>query len=93
VKPVTEKNLLMAIETAWARFDESQTLRQALVTGEVVERAKGVLMARLNLTQARAHDWLRARIRERRMAVSEFAKRILEAVEERRPLPGTPEAT
>lgn len=98
ITPYTAQQLLETIETAWARFDERKALqdendglKEDLETRKFVERAKGVLMERLRLTEARAHDWLRERSRERRVALREFAKRILEAEEAGRPLPGTAE--
>jgi response regulator NasT len=66
VKPFRETDLLPAIETARARHAELQALREeaeslseALQTRKVVERAKGLLMAREGLTEEEAFARLR----------------------------------
>jgi two-component system, response regulator PdtaR len=58
VKPFRDTDLLPAIQTAQARHAELETLREeaesladALVTRKVVERAKGLLMAREKLSE------------------------------------------
>jgi two-component system, response regulator PdtaR len=66
VKPFRETDLLPAIQAARARHAELQTLRdeaeslaEALATRKIVERAKGVLMAREGLTEEEAFARLR----------------------------------
>jgi len=59
VKPFRASDLLPAIETAIARFEEAQALREetasladALAARKAIERAKGLLMEREGLTEA-----------------------------------------
>jgi response regulator NasT len=66
VKLFRETDLLPAIQAARARHDELQALREeaeslseALQTRKVVERAKGLLMAREGLTEEEAFARLR----------------------------------
>jgi len=66
VKPFREQDLLPAIHTARARHDELQALRaeaeslaDALAARKVIERAKGVLMAKEALTEQEAFERLR----------------------------------
>jgi response regulator NasT len=66
VKPFRETDLLPAISAARARHAELQALREeaeslaeALATRKVVERAKGVLMAREGLSEEDAFARLR----------------------------------
>ncbi|MDX6545578.1 MAG: two-component system, response regulator PdtaR [Gaiellales bacterium] len=66
VKPFRESDLLPAIETARARHaeletlrSESASLREALESRKVIERAKGLLMEKDGLTEAEAFAWLR----------------------------------
>jgi response regulator NasT len=66
VKPFRETDLLPAIATARARHEELQTLREdaeslseALAARKVIERAKGLLMAKDGLTEDEAFDRLR----------------------------------
>jgi len=66
VKPFREQDLLPAIQTARARHDELQALRaeaeslaDALAARKAIERAKGVLMAKEDLTEQEAFERLR----------------------------------
>lgn len=61
VKPFTEADLTPAIETALARFQEfddvkqqAESLQEALDTRKAVDRAKGLLMDRKGMTEAEA---------------------------------------
>jgi hypothetical protein len=63
VKPLRSEELAPAVELAIARFAElaqagreTATLRQALEDRKTIERAKGLLMDRLGLTEAAAFD-------------------------------------
>src|SRR5712692_2974705 len=66
VKPFREQDLVPAIETARARHDELQTLREeaeslaeALAARKTIERAKGLLMAKEGLSEQDAFTRLR----------------------------------
>jgi two-component system, response regulator PdtaR len=83
VKPFREQDLLPAIQAARARHDELQALREeaesladALAARKVIERAKGLLMAKENLTEEEAF----ARLRRASQASQRPLKVIAEAV-------------
>lgn len=78
VKPVREGELLAAVALAAARWDELHAVKDALETRKLVERAKGILMHRLNLSEDDAHHLLHRRSRHLRKAVREVARDILE---------------
>ncbi len=66
VKPFRETDLLPAIETARARHEEltalreeAESLAEALAARKVIERAKGLLMAKESLSEADAFARLR----------------------------------
>jgi AmiR/NasT family two-component response regulator len=66
VKPFREQDLLPAIQTARARHEEmravreeAETLAEALAARKVIERAKGLLMAKEQLTEEQAFGRLR----------------------------------
>jgi AmiR/NasT family two-component response regulator len=66
VKPFRREELLAAVATARARFDELQSVRaeaaslaEALEARKVVERAKGLLMAREGITEDDAYGRIR----------------------------------
>src|SRR5207247_9460429 len=66
VKPCREHDLLPAIQAARARHEELQALREeaeslteALSARKVIERAKGLLMAKEQLTEEEAFSRLR----------------------------------
>jgi AmiR/NasT family two-component response regulator len=78
VKPVREGEILAAVAVAGARWDELHAAKDALETRKLVERAKGILMHRLNLSEDDAHHLLHRRSRHLRKAVREVARDILE---------------
>jgi response regulator NasT len=66
VKPFRENDLVPAITTARARFEElsavreeADSLAEALAARKVVERAKGLLMEREKLSEQAAYERLR----------------------------------
>jgi two-component system, response regulator PdtaR len=66
VKPFREQDLLPAIQTARARYEELSALREeaeslseALAARKAIERAKGILMTKEGLTEAEAFARLR----------------------------------
>jgi response regulator NasT len=66
VKPFREQDIVPAIETARARHEElvaaraeADSLSEALVARKAIERAKGLLMEKENLTEAEAFGRLR----------------------------------
>ncbi len=83
VKPFRELDLLPAIRAAVARHaelaalrEEAESLAEALATRKVVERAKGLLMAREGLTEEDAF----ARLRRASQASGRPLKVVAEAV-------------
>ncbi len=83
VKPFREQDLLPAIQSARARHEELQALREeaeslaeALAARKAIERAKGLLMEKEGLTEADAF----ARLRKASQASGRPLKVIAEAV-------------
>ena len=88
MKPVSENDLLPAIGLAMSRFGEFQelhhevdNLREALETRKLVERAKGILMRRLNLTEEEAFRRLQRRSQNENKKLKEIAQAIITADE------------
>jgi response regulator NasT len=88
VKPVSENELAPAINIALARFREFQALssrvlelEESLEARKFVERAKGILMQRLHLSERDAYERLRQRAREKRTKMKDIAQAIIEAEE------------
>ncbi len=84
MKPVAEEDLLPAITLALARFREFQALRQevadlreALEARKVIERAKGILMRRLNLTEEEAFRRLQRQSQDTNRKLAEVAQAIV----------------
>jgi AmiR/NasT family two-component response regulator len=83
VKPFREQDLLPAIQTAKARFEELAALREeaesladALAARKAIERAKGLLMAKESLTEEEAF----ARLRKASQVSGRPLKVVAEAV-------------
>lgn len=88
VKPVNENELPPAINIALARFREIQSLRsevvelqESLEARKLIERAKGILMQRLGLSERDAYERLRQRARDKRAKMKDIAQAIIEAEE------------
>jgi AmiR/NasT family two-component response regulator len=88
VKPVNENELPPTINIALARFRELQSLRSEVVelqdsleARKLIERAKGILMQRLALSERDAYERLRQRARDKRAKMKDIAQAIIEAEE------------
>lgn len=86
VKPVQPEALEPAIDIALARFAEIKALRQevdalheSLEARKIIERAKGILMQRLNISEHEAYERLRQRAREKRLKMKDIAQTIIDA--------------
>jgi response regulator NasT len=88
VKPFREAELMPVIELSRARFDEFRTLekevgslKDALETRKVIERAKGVLMEVHGLRESEAFHRIRKTSMDARKSMKEVAEAILLAHE------------
>jgi len=88
VKPVNEAELAPAINIALARFKDVVALRaqvteleESLEARKLIERAKGILMQRLGLSERDAYERLRQRARDKRAKMKDIAQAIIEAEE------------
>lgn len=88
VKPVALEQVAPAVRTALARFEvletahrENDDLRDALETRKLVERAKGILGKRLNLSEADAFRRLQKTARDKSQPLKRVALEIVQADE------------
>ena len=86
VKPITKKHLEPAIKLALARYSEFDSLKvevedlkSAIETRKLVERAKGILMKRCNLSEEDAFKLLQAHSQKENRKMSEIAESIISA--------------
>lgn len=86
MKPVAEDDLLPAITLALTRFKEFESLRrevadlrEALEARKVVEKAKGILMRRLDLSEAEAFKRLQKQSQDTNRKLTEVAEAIVMA--------------
>ena len=93
VKPFSKNDLVPAIEVARGRFAEMaaldgevKTLQERLAARQVVEKAKGRLMAERGLTEPDAFRWLQRTAMDERTSMKALAERILAA--DAPPVPG-----
>jgi response regulator NasT len=84
VKPFSISDLVPAIEIAISRHtqmrslaDEVADLHDRLETRKVIDRAKGILMKALNLTEPEAFSWIQRAAMDRRMSMKEIAHAVL----------------
>ena len=86
MKPVAEEDLLPAITLALTRFKEFESLRkevadlrEALDARKVVEKAKGILMRRLDLSEEEAFKRLQKQSQDTNRKLTEVAEAIVMA--------------
>jgi two-component system, response regulator PdtaR len=87
VKPFGRKDLVPAVELAVSRFrelialeSEVAGLTDRLETRKVVERAKGLLMARHGLTEPEAFRWIQRNAMDRRTPMKAVAQAVIESL-------------
>lgn len=86
VLPTTASHLAAHVEAAIRSFDrietlaaEKQLLAHTLETRKLVDRAKSIFMRRLNLDEPTAHKRLQQESQNRRIAIGELARRIIDS--------------
>jgi response regulator NasT len=84
VKPFTAADLVPAIEIALGRWQEIRALEQEVAdlgerfeTRKRVERAKGLLMQRLGLSEPESFRWIQKTSMDRRLSMREVADAVL----------------
>jgi response regulator NasT len=80
LKPFTINDLIPAIEIAISRHlqmrslaEEVADLHERLETRKIIDRAKGILMAALNLTEPEAFSWIQKAAMDRRLTMKDVA--------------------
>lgn len=84
VKPFSISDLIPAMEIAMSRHkqmtslaNEVADLQERLETRKLIDRAKGILMAALNLTEPQAFSWIQRAAMDRRMTMKEVALAVI----------------
>ena len=88
VKPFTVGDIRPAIDIALSRWAEVKELEgeiadlgERLATRKAVDRAKGVLMTKLKISEADAFRWIQKTAMDRRMGMREVAEAVVEGME------------
>jgi response regulator NasT len=91
VKPFSPNDLLPAIEIAWSRHQqivaletEIADLSERFETRKLVDRAKGLLNEKMNLTEPEAFRWIQKASMDRRLTMHEVALTIIEQLGEKK---------
>jgi response regulator NasT len=84
-KPFTIEDLMPAIELAVSRFQEIKQLdaevndlQDQLKARKTIDRAKGLLMSKLNLTEPQAFKWMQKTAMDKRRSMVEVANIVIE---------------
>jgi two-component system, response regulator PdtaR len=95
LKPVTSPSLHAAIQVAIARSRETRELRESVDSLEmtlrdrkIIERAKGILMTRRQMSEPEAFRYLQRESQNRRIPMAKLAEAIVQADELLEPGPG-----
>jgi AmiR/NasT family two-component response regulator len=84
VKPFTIGDLVPAIEIAMSRHQQMTSLarevadlHERLETRKIIDRAKGILMKALNLSEPEAFSWIQRAAMDRRLTMKEVANAVI----------------
>lgn len=84
VKPFAEAEVVAAIEVAVRRFsqlrgvtEERDHLAQSLENRKVLDRAKGLLQSRMNMSEPEAFRWMQKAAMDRRVSVRDVADTVI----------------
>ena len=84
VKPFTINDLMPAMEIAMSRHLQMKTLtaevanlHDRLETRKLVDRAKGILMKAMNLSEPEAFSWIQKTAMDRRMSMKDVAAAVI----------------
>ena len=84
VKPFSIGDLIPAIEIAISRHrqmkslaEEVQDLHERLETRKIIDRAKGILMQALNLSEPEAFSWIQRAAMDRRLTMKQVAQAVI----------------
>lgn len=87
VKPFSPANLLPAVEIALSRHQELLALESEVAnladqfeTRKKVDRAKGLLMSKMGLTEPESFRWIQKTSMDRRLTMREVAEAVIEQV-------------
>jgi response regulator NasT len=85
LKPFTINDLIPAIEIASSRYkqmialvSEISNLNERLETRKLIDRAKGILMKALNLSEPEAFSWIQRAAMDRRLTMKEVALAVID---------------
>jgi response regulator NasT len=85
VKPFTIGDLMPAIEIAISRHQQMKSLatevadlHDRLETRKTIDKAKGILMAALNLSEPQAFSWIQKAAMDRRLTMKEVAAAVID---------------
>lgn len=89
VKPFVPEKLFPAIEVAMARFDQMTELKKQITdlkkrfaARKKVDRAKGLLMENMGLSETEAFRWIQKTSMDRRLTMEEVADAVIDQVQD-----------
>lgn len=91
-KPFKPADLLPAIQIALARNDEIVALEQEILdlserleTRKLMDRAKGLLMTKMKLSEPEAFRWIQKASMDRRLSMAQVAKAVIDQLGPKNP--------
>ena len=84
VKPIDEKSLIPTLEIAWSKQCEIDSMKEEVVSANVeletrkkIEKAKGIMMRKDNMTEDEAYQYIRKLSMDKRCRMVDIADIIL----------------
>jgi len=89
-KPFKPTDLLPAIQIALSRHEELVSLENEIAdlsdrleTRKLMDRAKGLLQSKMNLTEPDSFRWIQKASMDRRLTMAQVAKTVIEQLSEK----------
>lgn len=82
-KPINLSNIEYVIDNAYFSFKKVMEFNTKLEERKIVEKAKGLLMKRYNMTEDKAYDYMRKKSMEKSISLYKVALAVIDIIEKK----------
>lgn len=82
-KPINAFNLRYAIESAYFNYKNIMNMDKKLKERKIIDKAKGLIMKKYNLTEERAYEYIRKKSMDKGVSMARIAQAIIDIIEEK----------
>ncbi|CDF58982.1 ANTAR domain-containing response regulator [Thermobrachium celere] len=82
-KPINAFNLRYAIESAYFNYKNLINMDKKLKERKIIDKAKGLIMKKYNLTEERAYEYIRKKSMDKGVSMARIAQAIIDIIEDK----------